>query len=101
MNHEECKVSEQTQTKNASSEATSIEIAQAIKDCFSKSAESQKRGCNVLKELLTTYQLIDQTIDNGVVPQLVRFLKPEVNLGDKDLLRDALLALGNIGMDII
>lgn len=98
MNHEDHKVSEQTQGNNELSETMRNEIVQAAKDCFSKSIENQKRGCNALVVLLKVDTPTDQIIASGVVPQLLQFLRPEVNLGDKDLLLDALVALGNIGV---
>ena len=81
------------------SETTHAEITQAVKYCFSKSNDVQQRGCNILKQLLEVHSPpIEEIVWSGVVPQLVQFLKPEVNLNNNDLLDDALLALGNIGV---
>ena len=83
----------------ASSERLCTQITQAVKYCFSKSIDCRKTGCNILKQLLELQPPpIEEIICSGVVPQLVQFLRPEVNLNNKDLLNDAVLALGNIGV---
>ena len=67
--------------------------------CFSDSIADQERGCNILRKLTSTDHSppIDKIVTTGVIPQLIKFLQPDINHGNENLLRDAIWLLGNIG----
>ena len=77
-----------------------LSVTLAKQQCMSQAIEEQSKGCHSLRQIISSDLLhIDEIIQSGVIPQLVKFLdhNEHQTTVNETLMHDVVVILGNIG----